>query len=218
MGHDRQAEVRHLDPAQLVDQDVLGLDVAVDHAALRRVLQSFCHLTADEKRLALLQPQHCLDALVEVLAGDVLHRQIVQLVLLADFIRLDDIRVIERQHHLGFAAETGHDSGIVGSTLVQDFQGDFATVRKSLGQVDTGHAAFAQRAQQPILADDIGLAVEPLLLTQQGDDLLLGYVAFLDQQFPQPRVNAVTAMPLLDLQAFFDLPGSGEAAFDGQGP
>jgi hypothetical protein len=60
-GHDGgEAEVRHLDGAEVVQQDVLGLEVAVDHAPLVAELHRRLDLSEQVARAVLpLEPARC---------------------------------------------------------------------------------------------------------------------------------------------------------------
>ena len=73
----RDAEVGDLDPALLVQQDVLRLDVAVDHAMVVGVLQGLADLRDDGQGL-LGRQLAGVQQLAEVQAVDELHEEVVQ--------------------------------------------------------------------------------------------------------------------------------------------
>ncbi len=91
------AEVRHLGVAVLVEEDVVGLYVAVDHAPLVRVGQPGADLHAEPGELRAGQPPSAVYELFEVPAGDVLHHYVGAAVAverpLARVVDLDDVGV-----------------------------------------------------------------------------------------------------------------------------
>ena len=72
-----EAEVGDLHAAPLVEQDVLGLDVAMDDAFVVGVLQRVADLRHDRQRLGRRQAAR-LDELPQVGAVDVLHHEVVK--------------------------------------------------------------------------------------------------------------------------------------------
>ena len=85
------AEVRDLHPALLVQQDVLGLDVAVDDALLVGILERLADGRHDGQRL-LGRELPGLQELPQVHPIHELHQQVIQAVGLAEVIDGDDVR------------------------------------------------------------------------------------------------------------------------------
>ena len=91
----RDAEVGHLDGAVLKQHDVLRLDVAVDDAALVRVLQSAQHLRGEMERVLPFDDALTVDILLKGDAVDILHHDILDHVAEADVVHLYDVGVRE---------------------------------------------------------------------------------------------------------------------------
>ena len=105
----RETEVEHLHRAVVGDQDVRGLEIAMDDPALVCVLERLGDLRRDRgvrRRRAWVHA----DALVEPLARDQLHREEAHPVPGADGMEAvdrSDVRVVERSRAFRFALESG---------------------------------------------------------------------------------------------------------------
>ena len=98
-------EVGDLGRALLVDQDVLGLDVAVDDVARVRGAERARDLDRVGHRLGDRQAAAAADALLERLALDVLEDDVGAAVVLARVDHADDVRVRELGDRARLAAE-----------------------------------------------------------------------------------------------------------------
>jgi hypothetical protein len=90
-----EAEIHDLRDAFRGDEDVLGLQIAVDEAAVDAMLQRLGHLPRDLEHFALGQRPAFAEEVERRDAGDELHRVPVRAVGLADVDDLDDVRVVE---------------------------------------------------------------------------------------------------------------------------
>jgi hypothetical protein len=129
--------------------DVGRLEVAVDDAALVRLLEAGRDLQRDPKRLVEREPA-ALDPLLQRLALDQFHHQEVNrrsrlgMRRLLDGMDAGDVGMVQRRQHLRLAGEAGHPRGIVGEGLRQQLQRDVAAELRVPGAVDRAHAALAE--------------------------------------------------------------------------
>ena len=95
-------------------QDVLGLDVAVDDAARVRVGQRLGDRQRDPPRLIVRERAVAIEAAAQILAADQLHDQIGPPVGLARLAHRHDAGVIEEAHHLRLAQKSPAGGAIGG--------------------------------------------------------------------------------------------------------
>ena len=142
------AEVGHQRLA-VVQQDVLGLDVAVDHPVPVGVVERGGHLARDPHRLGdgeLLLP---VEPGPERLALDERHDVEEEAVGLARVEQRQDVRVLEVGGELDLGQEPlGADDGR--ELGAEQLERDPPVVAEVLGQVDGGHAAGADLALDPV--------------------------------------------------------------------
>ena len=83
----------------------------------------------------------------EVAAGEVLHREVVQLRLgHADVVDRDDVRVRKRRERARLLHEAAREVRVVRERRLHDLQRDLAVERRLQGKVDGRHAALADLA------------------------------------------------------------------------
>ena len=153
------AEVGHARAALVIDQDVVGLEVAVDDPAGMREPHAGQNLADDLDRLG--GREASLDQVLERGALDVLHRDPVAALVLAAVVDGDDVRVLKAGGGLRLAAET-LDELLVGSeALVEELQGDLTPEHLVVGRPDVGHAARADAAHQAVARSDLKSLFEP---------------------------------------------------------
>ena len=150
----RDPEVGHLDAAFAVDEDVVRLDVAVDdpvpvrEARARRGSGARTRRDVDRRRAA------ADDELLQRAPVEVLHRDVVRVLGLAAVVDRDDVRMVERGGVLRLAAEPLDELLVVRVAVVEDLDRDAAAELLILREVDVGHPAGAE------LADDLVAPVE----------------------------------------------------------
>ncbi len=126
------AEVGDLHRAGGVDQDVLRLDVAVHdvravgHLHRGKQLEGYAH------RLARGVATLAADVVLERLALDVLHDDVVGAVDRAPVVDVDDVGVVDAGRGLGFAAEALDELLVAGVALEQHLDRDAAAQRARL--------------------------------------------------------------------------------------
>ncbi len=156
-GHVRHAEVHDLHRAVFLDEDVGGLDVAVDDARLVGVREPGQHLH-DHRDLALERHRRRLaHGLLEVLALQELHRDEGRAVgVVAQVEDHHHVRVGHLGDRAGLALETGLQLGVVGDLGDHDLEGHVAVEHGVVGQVHLAHGALAEGAEDLVLADPAG--------------------------------------------------------------
>ena len=152
-GRERDAEIGDLDPAALVEHQVGGLDVAMDHAAVVRGGEAGGGLVDRPRRLLRRHLVLALEPGRERLALDELHGEIGLPLPLADVVDLDDVRVVERGHGAGLAQEALLDALVVRERRGQHLDRDVAAERRLVALVDHAHAAAAQLGDDVVVTD-----------------------------------------------------------------
>ena len=148
-----QAEVGEEGGAAL-DQDVGGLDVAVDEPHAVRGVERRGDLAADVDRPVRAQAALAAQHGGEVGALDVLHREVEQPVLLAGVVDRDDVRVLQRGGDPRLAVEALAEPGGLGELRGDDLDGRAAAQVDVLGPVDQAHAAAADPLLDLVARDD----------------------------------------------------------------
>ncbi len=136
------AEVGQHRAAVFAKQNVLGLDVAVDDVPAVGVLESASDGAADRQRV--FQRQALADALLQRSARQVLHRQIIDIVMRADIVNGDDMRVVQLRDQPSFPRKPLREFFIGRQHRLDNFQGHMAVQGFLKGEIDDRHAALAQ--------------------------------------------------------------------------
>ena len=145
---ERDAEVGH-EGLAILQQDVLGLDVAMDDAALVGELEGGRDFLRQADRVVdrqLLLPG---EAGAEGLALDERHDVIQETIGFARIDQAEDVGVLEAGGglDLGEEAVAADDGAQFG---MEDLDGDLTGVLEVLGEVDGGHAALAELALEAV--------------------------------------------------------------------
>ena len=164
VGLDRagQSEVRHLDPAVVGDQDVLGLDVPVHEAGGVGGGEGLEHGVEEHERLLGRERAVLPQDVAQRPARDVLHREVDQAVVLALVVHRDDMAVGEPGGGARLALEARDEGLVVRQVRVHDLEGDDAVQAQVEGLVDGRHAAAGEQGDDAVPAVD-GPADEPVL-------------------------------------------------------
>ena len=146
----RQPEVEHLGVPAPGDEDVGGLDVAVQDALGVRQLNRVGDLHAQvehhrqRQRLAADEP-------IERLAFQVLHRDVLLALELADVVHRADARVVHRRGGLGLAFEAFERHRVARQRRGQELQDQRAAQPGVFGAINDAHAAGADLLDDPIM-------------------------------------------------------------------
>ena len=152
----RDAEVGQLRPPLGVDQDVLRLDVAVDHLARVGDREAAGDLDRVGDRLLRVERAVAADPLLQRFALDVLEDDVGVAAVLAGVDHRDHVGVGELGHRARLLAEALELVGLLGHLAVHHLDRDLAVERLVARQVDGRHAAAAQLRLQPVAAGEHG--------------------------------------------------------------
>ena len=122
------------------DEDVGGLDVAVDDAFGVSGVERVGDVDGDFEK-AIEREQAGAEEGFEIRAFEILHDDVGEAVLRADFVDGADVGMVERRGGAGFAAETLEGLRIVGGFGRKKFQRDEAAELDVFGFVDDTHAS-----------------------------------------------------------------------------
>ncbi len=173
-----QAEVGDVGLAPLVEEDVGRLEVAVQDAALVRVVHRAGHLHHQ-----LNKPTRCIAwALRQTPPLDELHAEEVLPLMLADLVDGHDVRVVEVGGVFGLGAEAAQLVGAGQGAVADHLEGHQAAQRQLPRPVDDAHAAARDFPQHLVIAEapprrrGAGLAggAAPQRRHQGGDLALVG--------------------------------------------
>ena len=150
------AEVGQFRPPLVVDQDVLGLDVAVDQVAGVGDAEPAGDLDRVGDRLLDVERADPRDPLLQRLALDVLEDDVGVAAVLAGVDHRDDVGVGELRDRARLLAEALELVGLLGHLAVHHLHRDRPVEGLVFGQVDGGHPAAAQLRLQPVAAGEHG--------------------------------------------------------------
>ena len=138
-----------------LDQDVLGLDVAVDDAPVVRELQRRRDRLRDAERIRHGELLLAVDPLAQRLPLHEGHDVVEDPALVPRIVEPEDVRVLQVGGRLDLGQEAlPADHG--GEFGLQDLDRDLAAVLHVLGEVDDGHAALAQALEDAVAAVEGG--------------------------------------------------------------
>ena len=149
-----------------LQQDVLRLDVAVDHAVAVSITQGVGHLAGDLQRVREGELPFAPQAVPQRLPLDVGHHVVEQSLGFPRVVEREDVRMRELSGDGDFLKEASCAEA-EGEVRLEDLQGDFATVLHVFGEQHDGHATAAQFALDAITAAQAG--AQPVHEIRQGD-------------------------------------------------
>ena len=152
-----EAKIEDFGGAALGDEEVGGLDVAVDDTFGVRGVESVGNFDGKCKERVEFHGAAG-NAMLERGALQKFHGDEGLAVFLADIVDGADVGVIEGRGGLGFPFKTGEGLGIFGNFVGEEFQGDKATKACVFGFVDNAHASAAEFLQDAVMRE--GLADE----------------------------------------------------------
>ena len=157
----RDAEVgHHRASRRALDEDVVGLHVAMDEAARVGVGQRPRSLAEDACRLMWRERSAVGDPLGERFAGNVRHDEVDEALRFVDPMDRDDVGMGEARGHLRFANELLASFGQHRQLRRQHFDRDLARQPDLARQIHDAHAAAAELPLEGILAGEGGLKLD----------------------------------------------------------
>src|SRR5215471_670705 len=145
-----QPEVQHLCVAPRRNHYVLWLDVAMNDAVAMGFGQCIRDLYRDIQRLPEVA-RLSLDASRQSFSFNVLHDDVVQVVLPANLIDRAYIRMVERRGGLGFANKAPRRSFVFSGFRTQKLNSDSAFEPGVLSQVNLAHTTGAERLNDSVM-------------------------------------------------------------------
>ncbi len=113
----------------------------MDHPTLVREPRRLEDLDRDVDRADRVERRLFADQLLQRPAGEVLHRDVVRVVVRTPVVHADHIRVLETGGRLSLAAEPFDKAGVLGEAAVEQLQRDLAAELLILGKEHVGHSA-----------------------------------------------------------------------------
>ena len=152
----RKPEVHDADSSTAVEHDVRRLQVAMNHAALMRRCQSGAQLTRDIRGFVFRETADAAERRREILAIDVLHRQIELAGSLADVVYAAHVGMRDLTSGADLVVELCEPRRITAEILGQEFQRDGLAETQIVGAIDFAHAAATEEADDSIPVVEYG--------------------------------------------------------------
>jgi len=144
------AEVSDADPPLLVQQQVRGLDVAVNQTAGVGVGQTLGGLHPEPCRLGLAEQESMVEDVAQAAAVEVLEHQVRPAFILSPIEDSQDVRVVQRRDRTGLPLEAPEERSVMGQSRLEDLDGDAALQGHVLGKEDVRRRAGAEGGDQPV--------------------------------------------------------------------
>jgi len=144
------AEVGEQHPTIRCDQDVAGLDVAVDETGAMGRVERRCDAHADVHGQIRAELLLLVEQLAQALAVDELHHDRLAPTLGDRVVDGDDVRVVQPGDGDGLAAEALGDHGVCRERRLEELDGDGARQQGVGGQPHLGHASLREASLQPV--------------------------------------------------------------------
>ena len=154
VGHFGEAEVENFCCAALGDENVGGLNVAVDYAGAMSGVERVGDFDADFEK-AIEFERAAGDDVLECRAVEKFHGDEGAAVIFTDVVDGADIRVIERGGGAGFTLEPIERLGIVSEIVGKKFESDEAAEASVFSFVDDAHSAAAEFFDDAVMRDGL---------------------------------------------------------------
>ena len=148
--HLGQAEIENLGVPALGDEDIRGLDVAVNNAAGVRRIEGVGDLDAQRQNRFQLH-RAIADQVLECDAVEELHDEERAIALLANVVNRTDVGMIQRRRGLGFAPKALEGLAVLRQIFGKKLEGDEAAETRVLRFVDHTHPAATELFDDPVM-------------------------------------------------------------------
>ena len=153
VGEPRHAEVEDLQAAVVLDEDVPGLDVAVEDAVHVRDGEALAHLAHHVEARLERERLGALQVVVERVALEQLHHHVEPPLVLSHVVHGDEVAVLQLPGDLGLAVEALARLAVALEVGHHDLERDVAVVGVVEGAVDDAHRALADAIGDAVAAD-----------------------------------------------------------------
>ncbi len=151
-GNFRQSEIENLGVAAIGNEDVRGLDIAMNDSPDVRGIEGIGHFNRQrEQALELHRP--AIDQMFQRLAAEALHHDEDMSLMLADFVDGADVGMIQRGCGAGLAAKSFEGLRILRGIVGKKFQGDEAAELGVFRFVDDTHPSAAKEFKDAVVRD-----------------------------------------------------------------
>jgi hypothetical protein len=150
----REAEVEHLCVSAARDEDVGGLDVAVDDAFCVRCVERVGDFDSElDEQIKRERP--AINLMLQSLAFEELHREKGPAIVLADLVDRANVRMVQRGGSAGFALKSFECLRIARGLFRQKLQRDVAAKSEILGFIYDAHPAAAELFEDAVMRDGL---------------------------------------------------------------
>ena len=149
----RQPEIENLGVPALGDEDVGGLDVAVDDAFGVGGVERVGDLDAERSEPSSISSGLPAIRCFSVCPSRNFHGDEGSPIVLVNLVDRADVRMVQSGRSLGFPLETAESLRVVGEFVGQELQGDVATELEVLRLVDHTHAPAADPLEDAVVGD-----------------------------------------------------------------
>jgi len=156
-----QAEVGDASPSATIDHHVGRFEISVEDAFLVGRGDSGAKLSRDLERLVLGQAADAAQQCRQILTVDVLHRDEVLAVDLADVVDAADVGVSHAQGEPNLVQESPQSSGIAFEFDGQEFERDRLAELEILGAVNLAHPTATEQTDDAVALADQGAGSKP---------------------------------------------------------
>ncbi len=149
----RQPEVEQLYAPVIGDEDIRGLDVAMDHVVRVRELEPLADLDRQIELVCQAQPIVAGHPALEILAVEILHREVGEALVLTEIVNGDDVAVGKLPGGARLAEEPLAEIRVLVDRSRDELDRDDALQQGVVGAVDHAHAPLAKLVTQFVAAD-----------------------------------------------------------------
>ena len=147
-----ETEIQNLSAPALGDENIRGLDVAMNNSLRMGCVEGVGHIDCDGQQAVHLDRPHA-DHMFQRGAFEVLHRNEGLAFMLSDFVDRTNIGMIQGRRRACLAAETFERRLVVGNIVGKKFQGDEAAEFGVFGFENHAHAATAELFENAVVRD-----------------------------------------------------------------